>query len=96
MISLTSLALNFVVGSSSAKIWERVYDSTGALVKELGLLSEGTGVAPGVVTSTGPMQFWTTATNMVGSNWYAVEIECRASPGDSVCVYDLQQVVSYQ
>ena len=95
MISLVSLSLNFVL-VQGGRINVRVYDDTGALVQELGQLSEQTGVTLGAVTNTGPIQSWTTATNMVGSNWYAVEIECRASPGDSVCVYDLQQVVSYQ
>ena len=36
VISLTSLVLNFVVGSVGDKVFVRVYDSTGALVKELG------------------------------------------------------------
>ena len=93
---MTSLALNFVL-SASSKIFDRVFASAGALVKDLGQLSASkTGVTPGVVTSTGAIQAWTTATNLVGSKWYAVEIECRASPGDTVYIYDLKEVVSYQ
>ena len=83
-----------MVGTSS-KVYVRVYDSAGALVKELGPLSV-VQATPDVVTSTGAIQAWTTATNMVGSNWYAVEIECRAAPGDSVYIYDLKEVVNYQ
>ena len=55
-----------------------------------------TGVTTGVVTSTGAIQTWTTATNLVGSKWYAVEIECKGQIGDTVTIYNLKEVVSYQ
>ena len=96
VISLTSLALNFVVTGDS-KVLVKVYDSTGALVKSLNQLSVDDGLTSGVVTSTGAIQDWTTATNLVGSKWYAVEIECKGfSTGDTITIYDFKEVVSYQ
>ena len=95
VISLTSLVLNFVLVGSGVRILVKVYDSAGALVKDTGVLSSSNGVTLGVVTSTA-IQAWTSATNLVGSNWYAVEIECRAGFGDSVYIYDIKEVVIYQ
>ena len=93
---MTSLALNFVITGAS-KVFVRVYDSTGALVKSLNQLAVEYGVTSGVVTSTGAIQDWTTATNLVGSKWYAVEIECaQPGSGNTVYIYDLKEVVSYQ